>query len=640
MGSREKVVETEEEEEEGKKQQQQQGKRKVKAEGFLLVDRIGGGPSTPPPTWRLELSSHEGDDSIGPIQQFLTHPSASRGSTVSARKLCASLWEVQPYHSLSMSKRAAKPMRDKGFEFDPPNVPPDQPARGGGIQKPTLESPLRPHKYRGNNLAVQPVSSASYCSSMEVAPYKAAVTPVSSLDWRDPSGESSYSLRTSTELVKILNRIWSLEEQHASNTSLAKALKSEIIRSRARIKELLREKEKDKQIVNDMMNRVEEDKLREVEAAVKSVRGEVEEERKLRKFSESERRKLSKELSVLKSGFSTALRELERERKARCLLESLCDEFAEGIRDYDLVVRSLKHKVAEDFVGEEVSDQSILHISEAWLDERIQMKLAQTRNDVSEKDTIVDRLSSDIETFLQAKQQYVESRGNSDLTQKELKEKKLSRRHSLESFPLNEAASAPKFAEEENSPGSDLQVTERMNAKEMKDSSKRTVTSESMEINAAPRKSNNRCISPVPYGGIMADDNPDPDEIKATYVARDQQNGLDKWARSCGLNSLSDHPRDNLLRNRSLSSKGDRIRTHSMGPCGEDSYARSIPSRGRASPTPVQSWKFKLTSPEFDQPEASSRLPPGVKENTLMAKLLEARLESQHSRSKAPRSSV
>lgn len=120
MGSREKVGETEEE---GEKQLR---KKKVKAERFLLVDRRGGGPSTPPPTWRLELSSHEGDGSISPIQQFLPHPSAPRGPTVSARKLCATLWEVQPYQTLSMSRRAVKPKRKKGFCLDPPSVPPGE----------------------------------------------------------------------------------------------------------------------------------------------------------------------------------------------------------------------------------------------------------------------------------------------------------------------------------------------------------------------------------------------------------------------------------------------------------------------------------------------------------------------------------
>jgi hypothetical protein len=43
----------------------------------------------------------------------------------------------------------------------------------------------------------------------------------------------------------------------------------------------------------------------------------------------------------------------------------------------------------------------------------------------------------------------------------------------------------------------------------------------------------------------------------------------------------------------------------------------------------------KLTSPEFDKSECSSKLTRDLKENTLKAKLLEARLEGQKSRIRA-----
>ncbi|KAK4802380.1 hypothetical protein SAY86_000583 [Trapa natans] len=635
MGSREKVGETEEGE------RQQLGKKKVKAEkakaeGILLVERRGGGPSTPSPTWRLELSSHEGDSSFSPIQQFLSHPSAPRASTVSARKLCANLWEVQPYQTISMSRRAVKPRRNKGFDLDPPSVPPDESATEHDTQKTTLTSPLQ-QNCRWNGTAVRPVSSASYCSSMEVAPYIPPVTPVSSLDWRAQTIESSYSLRTSTELLKVLNRIWSLEEQHASNSSLAKALKSELIGSRARIKELLRERQKDKQIIGDMMKQAEVDKQKEVESAVKTLRRDIEEERELRKFSDSERRKLSKEISVLKSGFSTALLEIERERKARVLLESLCDEFAEGIRDYDLVVQSLKHKIAEDYVDGEGFDQSILHISEAWLDERIQMEQARAHHNLSE-DTIVDRLSPDIETFLLSKKKYGETDGKGHSTGKGVNEKFSQGHYSMESFPFNPLGSAPKIDKEEKSLGNDFQLTERRNAKEVRDSSKRMVTSDSMEVYKDACRSSDPCAAPVPCSHIMAYESVDADERKTNHLnLGDQLDGLEKRSRIWGLKSSPYHAHQNLHRNHSLSSKGDRIRIQSISP-GEDSCDQSLIHRGQRSP--VQSWKFKLNSPDIDLSEASARLPPGVKENTLIAKLLEARLESQQSRSRAYRSSV
>lgn len=206
----------------------------------------------------------------------------------------------------------------------------------------------------------------------------------------------------------MFDRIWALEEQHVSNMSLVKALKTEIDRSRARIKVLQQDKL--------VMKNKEQDRI---EVAIQS----LSDERKLRKRSESLHRKLAQEHSEVKSSFANALKELERERKARILMEDLCDEFARGIREYEEVVQCLKQKHG---VHGENHDRLILHVSEAWLDERMQPKPA-------EKDTIVDKLRLDMQTFLEAKC-LIESRIG------ELKEYG-SHIDSLESFPLNEAVS-------------------------------------------------------------------------------------------------------------------------------------------------------------------------------------------------------
>ncbi|KAK8565747.1 hypothetical protein V6N13_020826 [Hibiscus sabdariffa] len=67
------------------------------------------------------------------------------------------------------------------------------------------------------------------------------------------------------------------------------------------------------------------------------------------------------------------------------------------------MLRFLKHKHEIDHVDGESHERLILHISEAWLDERMQMKLAQGQTDLAEKNLIIDKLSLDIEAFLEAK---------------------------------------------------------------------------------------------------------------------------------------------------------------------------------------------------------------------------------------------
>ncbi|GJZ67357.1 hypothetical protein Tco_0630597 [Tanacetum coccineum] len=126
-----------------------------------------------------------------------------------------------------------------------------------------------------------------------VAHNPAAVTPTSSIEFRGANGETSYSLKTSTELFKFLNRIWSLKEQHAANINLIRALKRELDMSQAKIKEL----------------------ARHANAAIQSVRDELEDERKLRKRPETLHRKLAHELYETKTSVTTALKDLEKERK-------------------------------------------------------------------------------------------------------------------------------------------------------------------------------------------------------------------------------------------------------------------------------------------------------------------------------------
>ncbi|KAK8611958.1 hypothetical protein V6N13_132012 [Hibiscus sabdariffa] len=335
--------------------------------GILLVGERAG-PSTPSTAW--------------PPFQFSSPPPPP-----SARKLCAHLWQLQPPH------------------FPLPNLPlqpfkhaAHQPTNSSRSSKRIAASVMQ-HRPSVESFP----NSVSPSSSLEVAPYNPAITP---------SGSSGYTVKTSTELLKVLNGIWALEEQHASNVSLVKALETELDRSRAQIQELQLLKKKEQRIIN---------------VIIQSLRDELEDERKLRNNSESWRRKLTQELSEVKACFADALKELERERKARILLENLCDEFARG-------VQCLKHKHVVDHG--EGPERLILRISEAWLEARMQMKPAG-------KSTIVDKLSLHIQTLLEAKRD-IGSR------KCELKDNGSHRRHSLESFPLNEAVSAPQGAKQCN----------------------------------------------------------------------------------------------------------------------------------------------------------------------------------------------
>lgn len=508
----------------------------------------------------------------------------------------------------------------------------------------------------------------SHSFLLQVAPYNPAVTPSSSLDFKGRVGGSHYNLKTSTELLKVLNRIWSLEEQHASNVSLIKALKMELDQSRLKIKELLRDRQASRHQIDDLMKQIAEDKLvrknkeqERIHAAVQSVRDELEDERKLRKRSESLHRKLARELSEVKSSLSDALNVLEKERKSRTNLEYLCDEFARGIKDYEQEVHALKQRCEKDWAGKADRDRLILHISESWLDERMQMQLEEAQPGFPDKKSIVDKLSLEIETFLQA-QRLDNTKSRDKLLPRD-------RRKSLESVPLNEALSAPQnMGDEDDSVGSESHCFElnKPSNNDLKSHGVEAVdghTGEAVKSNELMKNliSHERVKSRTPSSlqvkfeeqmawAMSCNGNKKPPVMDSeqgktiggmpTDVNVSQKSEHCEATEDCGYQNRNKHDEihgtnshymvDNLIRSQlSLSDCGN------LNPDSNYGEASCSNSGWRNQASPIRQWMEKLSSPGLDVSEPSVKLPPGLKENTLKAKLLEARSKGPRSRLKA-----
>ncbi|KAK9910259.1 hypothetical protein M0R45_034227 [Rubus argutus] len=625
-------------------ERKKQGLMVKKLKRGVLVGKRRGLCTTPPPIWRLELYSEHHCNK--PNSEFLNLRTTT--TSISARNLCASLWEIESYQCpfAQMSKAAArhrhKHSSSNGAELDTPTGHHyDQPSTASNLRKPVSTSLIQHHQaVESNGFALRPLSPASCGSSMEVAPYKGRM------------GESSSGLKTSTELLKVLNRIWSLEEQQASNISLVKALKMELDHSHAIIKELVYEKQWDRQEMDDLKKQVSENKLvwknqdqSRIKAAVQLVRDELEGERKLRKHSESLHRKLARELSEVKSAFSNALRELERETKARILLENLCDEFSKGIREYEQELRSLKHNPEKDQSGLASSEKLILHISEAWLDERMQMKIAEAQNDLGEKNSIVDKLGFDIEAFLQAKRS-VDSKVNIRLSQKQLEEN-CSRRHSLESFPLNEAVSAPGNAAEDST-DSDSHCLEAVNGKQITRNSRQRNNNNAEGQCGGIEKSNSKRKKAQEHikGNILSGLQGQFKEHMARTIscngnrtlAAEREDGELGEDNPALIENLDGSACCDTIREGLHEEHSKRVGAHGLKSTHPESNCRvktSIQSMFTGNASPVQKWKSNLTAPDFGKSESSLDWPPDLNENTLMAKLLEARLEAKHLRSRS-----
>ncbi|XP_010506623.1 PREDICTED: uncharacterized protein At5g41620-like [Camelina sativa] len=312
------------------------------------------GPSTPPPTWRLEFSPPP--PRVGETKEFLANPE------VSVRKLCADLWETEQFRQRIGLRRC----RRRDSDVESPSGRPlhdHQPPSRGSLRRQIVATD--DHRLvRRNGHLLQPTSPASFSSSssLEVVVPKPAFSQTGSSVVKS----ASYGLGSSTKLLKVLNRIWSLEEQNTANMFLVRALKMELDECRAEIKEVQqREKQSDRR-----GRKEKEEEEEEVKDVFRSMKKDLDDERKFRKQSETLHRKLTRELCEAKHCLSNALKDLEKERQERVLVENLCDEFAKAVKDYEDKVRRIGNKSP-------VSDKVIVQIAEVWNDQRLQMKLEE-----------------------------------------------------------------------------------------------------------------------------------------------------------------------------------------------------------------------------------------------------------------------
>ncbi|THF93984.1 hypothetical protein TEA_028457 [Camellia sinensis var. sinensis] len=114
-------------------------------------------------------------------------------------------------------------------------------------------------------------------------------------------------------------------------------------------------------------------------------------------------------------------------------------------------------------------------------------------------------------------------------------------------------------------------------------------------------------------------------KIEISEVAKGMREKKNKRVGNPGV--TLNHMLNNSIRNHSLLLEGGKL--HAVN----DQSAHT----GHASP--VQRWMSRFTAPDIEVSETSSRCAHGLKQNTLKAKLLEARLEGQRSHSKPSKSS-
>lgn len=405
----------------------------------ILVGSKRGGSSTPVPTWKLMMRS----PSMASMLRAMESPRYSGSQSgsklkgqqqqqqpVSARKLAATLWEMNEIPSPrrkegNEERRRMKEGREKGAAArsvhsgslpphlsDPSHSPVSERTdrSGTGCRQRRASSVSHKLRHTDNNVGV--LDSVSNASLMEIETRSHAQTPKgSTVGVKTRLKDVSNALTTSKELLKIINRMWGHEDRPSSSMSLISALHAELERARLQVNQLIQEQRSDQHDINYLMKCFAEEKVawknkeqKVVEAAIESIAGELEVERKLRRRFESLNKKLGKELAETKTSLLKSVKELESEKRARVVIEQVCDELARDISEDKAEREELKRESAK-VLQEVEKEREMLQLADVLREQRVQMKLSEAKYHLEEKNAAVDKLRNQLENFLGTKRE-------------------------------------------------------------------------------------------------------------------------------------------------------------------------------------------------------------------------------------------
>lgn len=406
----------------------------------ILVGRKKGGSSTPTPAWKLMMRSPSSASALRAMEspKYSASQSGSKSKVqqqqqqqqpVSARKLAATLWEMNeipsPGIKEAIKERSVKEGKGRRERVPrsvhsgslPPHLsdPSYSPAsermdRSGTGSRHKGASSIS-HRLRMTNHNAGVYDSVSNASLMEIETRSRAQTPTGSTTGaKTRLKDVSNALTTSKELLKIINRIWAgQEDRPSSSMSLISALHAELERARLQVNQLIHDQRSEHNDINYLMKCFAEEKAawkdkeqKVVEAAIESVAGELDVERRLRRRVESLNKKLGKELAETKESLTKALKEFESEKKARVVFEKICNELARSINEDNPESEDLNKEPVNVFQEVE-KEREMMRVADVLREERVQMKLTDAKYHLEEKNEVIDKLRSQLEAFLGTK---------------------------------------------------------------------------------------------------------------------------------------------------------------------------------------------------------------------------------------------
>ncbi|KAL5730762.1 hypothetical protein ACHQM5_003554 [Ranunculus cassubicifolius] len=361
-----------------------------------VVSGKRSGPATPLLKWKFEADVREPK---APESGKKSGRKVNNGEevTVSARKLAAGLWQLQKHEIHNGGERGGVQKRSSdllGFKSDVGHGgdPFHCHRRGrelGGETNEFLQSPRFGHGPKNGMLYKNEPSFPYHNPAMEGATKWDPVCSKTSdevyrfyghmklLEDQQVNNASVVST-LQTELENARARIDDLETERRSSKKKLEHFLSKLSEEKASWRS--REHEKIRAIIDD-------------------VKDELKRERKNRHRMEIVNSKLVNELAEAKLTAKRAMQDYEKERKARVLMEEVCDELAKEIGQDKSEVETIKRDSMK--MREEVEEERrMLQMAEVWREERVQMKLVDAKLTLEDKYAQMTKVITDLEAFL------------------------------------------------------------------------------------------------------------------------------------------------------------------------------------------------------------------------------------------------
>ncbi|WVZ68541.1 hypothetical protein U9M48_017471 [Paspalum notatum var. saurae] len=338
----------------------------------LAAARRGAAPPTPPPQPPPDTPPVRWPLDAGGRSTSRPGAGSGAGAALSVREIASALWRMQPPPEPGRARRRAESSSKRPHTID--HFQHYKSVIQGRTGNRTVSHV--PHEMEAHS-AVRQIETemATKWNYQFMKASQGADYDYIGHNQRDAGGEI-YSLKE--ELMVAQNQIHELE---AECWSTKKQL-DHLVKNIAEEKASWKSREHDK--VHHILDTVKE---------------ELNRERKQRQRAEMMNSKLLNDLSEMKLAAKRYLQDYEKERKARLLMEEVCDELAKEIAEDKAEVEAMRSESMK--IRDELEEEKkMLQMAEVWREERVQMKLVDAKITLENKYSQLRKLQDELEYLL------------------------------------------------------------------------------------------------------------------------------------------------------------------------------------------------------------------------------------------------